>query len=154
MTRAQQAKRAYALDESLRKKVAVQKLWEDDLDEQIEAALKRIELRTPGLDGPKWLAEEITDDPAHPVSASTVYDMLGRRAGRRPCAEIIAALYRADAEFAAWWNTTLGYEVPQRHCPLSVEQQNALLRLKLKEFGAEGERKIAQVDAARSDGAP
>lgn len=153
MTRQQSLKLAYQLDESLRKKIAAQRAWEDQLDENIEGALKRVELRKPGLDGAKWLAEEITDDPEKPVSTTTVYDMLSRRNGRRPCAEIVAALYRADTDFAGWWNTTLGYEVPQRHCPLGLEQQNALLRLKLKEFGAEGERKIAQVDAARSDGA-
>lgn len=151
MTRQQSLKLAYQLDESSRKKIAKQRAFEDELDEHLEFALKRIELGAPGLDSAKWLADEITDDPEHQVSPSTIYDMLGRRNGRRPCAEIVAAIYRRDEQFAAWWNTGLGYEVPARLCPLSLEQQNALLRLKLREFGPAGEKKIAEVDSTRAE---
>lgn len=150
MNRQQSLKLAFAQDDSLRKKVLAQRAFEDDLDAQIEAALKRIELRTPGLDGPKWLAEEITDDAEHPVSSSTIYDMLGRRNGRRPAGEVIAEIY-ADEEFAAWWNTALGYEVPKKLCPLTLEQENALLRRALVEFGSIGEQKLK---AIANGGAP
>lgn len=151
MTRQQSLKLAYQLDESWRKKVLALQRWEEELDEQIAAALKRVELLTPGLDGHKWLAEESTDDLERIVSVGTVYDWLSRRNGRRPPAEVIAALYRIDDEFAAWWNATLGYDAPKRHCPLTLEQENALLRLKLKEFGPSGEKKLAEVAAARAD---
>lgn len=148
MTRQQSLKLAYAQDESSRKKALALQRWEHELDEQIEAALRRIELAMPGLDGRKWLAEETTDD-EKPVSVSTVYDWLSRRNGRRPPAEVIAAIYKADDQFAAWWNATLGYEAPKRHCPLTLEQENALLRLALEEFGGPGKLKLKEIERAR-----
>ena len=154
MARSEQLKLAYSLCESRRKKIAERRRFVEELDEQIEAALKRWELLLAGQDAHKVIADEVTDDEEHPVSITTVYDWLARRNGRRPPAEVISVLYEVDAIFAAWWNKRHGYTVPEKLTQLPWEQERALYRKALQEFGAAGETKLRTIAMAKPEPEP
>lgn len=154
MGHTEQLKLAYAQSESRRKKVAERRRFLDDLDEQLALARQRWELTLGGRDAHKVLAEEITDDEEHPVALTTVYDWFSRRNGRRVPDAVISFFYETDVAFAAWWNERHGYTVPEKLVRLPWEQERALYRRALQEFGAAGEVKLRAITNARPEVTP
>lgn len=81
-----------------------------------------------------------------------VYHWLGRRNGRRPPVELLDVCLDLDGTDGLIGAVCRDrYETPQRLSPLSVEQQNVLLRRALAEFGAAGEQKLKAIATARAD---
>lgn len=154
MTKPFQLKLAVEQDELARRRRVTQRARLENLDEQLAAALCRIEKTLGGVDVHKWLADELTDDEEHPVSVTQVYDWLARRNNRRPPAELCLVVCAADDEFAAWWSATTGYEAPVRLVRVPPEQQIASLKKALMEFGAAGEKKLRELQVLQSRGAP
>lgn len=149
MSRPEQIRAAFEETRIARERREAQRVFMCDLDEQLALALNRIERNLGGQDVHKWLAELLTDDEERPVSANQVHDWLSRRGGRRPPAELIAAVYDSDEPFASWWNKRLGYTVPEKVRLLSDAQENNLLTAALLEFGAAGESKLRAIRAAK-----
>jgi hypothetical protein len=149
LNRPEQMRASFEEARIARERREAQRRYMAELDEQLELALNRIEKTLGGQDVHKWLAEILTDDDEHPVSASQVHDWLSRRGGRRPPVEMIGAVYDADEQFAAWWNKRHGYTVPEKVRQLSDSQENNLLTSALLEFGAAGEAKLRAIRAAK-----
>lgn len=122
------------------------RLFADDLDEQIEHAMKRWEAVLDGVDPHKEIAERLG------VRTTVCYDWLARRDGRRPPACLIAILFEADEVFAGWWCDRLGYERPARRIEMPAEERLRLAVAALREFGAAGEDKIRRLQLAPREG--
>jgi hypothetical protein len=119
-----------------------------EIDAEREAALLRIEKWLPnGQDVHKWLAEQMTDDPEHPVSVSQVHDWIARRNGRRPPSDMDKIVCKADEKFNAYWNSSNDYEVPKRRelVPVEVKYERALKKLaRLGEIGEQIIRELGE----------
>jgi hypothetical protein len=117
---------------------------QNELDSQIDGALRRIELRLSGQDVHKVLAEAIS------ASVTQVHDWIARRGNRRPPAELVHELCHLDEVFSAWWNETTGYEVPKKRPPVRTwQEERDLYRSRLRRFGEEGERALREIDGSR-----
>lgn len=84
-----------------------------------------------------------------------VYHWLGRRQNRRPPVELLDVcldLDRSEGLMEAICRDR--YETPVRLSPLSMEQQNVLLRRALTEFGAAGEQKLKTIQLTRAEEMP
>lgn len=119
----------------------------DEIDANLAAALKRWEERLDGPDAHKELAERMTaEGDERPVSVTQVHDWFSRRGNRRPPVDAFDVLYDEDDELVAWWNVSHGRELPKR-IALSWEQERALYRAKLAQFGDKGREVLAEIDA-------
>lgn len=154
MNRPLQLKLAVEQDELARHRRGLQRALLAELDEQLTAALARIEKALDGQDVHKWLADELTDDDEHPVSVTQVYDWLARRNHRRPPAELCLVVCQHDDLFAAWWAATTGFEPPVRLVKVPLEKQVADLKRALLEFGSAGEKKLRELQVVQSRSAP
>lgn len=84
-----------------------------------------------------------------------VHHWMGRRNGRRPPVELLDCcldLDPTDGLMEAICHDR--YEVPARLQRLSIEQERAMLRKALLEFGAVGEQKLRAIASARPEGQP
>ena len=146
--RPEQLKLAVEEAEILRRRRARRRAFMLELDDELAAAMARIEKLLNGQDVHKWIAEELTDDEQHPVSVTQVHDWLARRNGRRPPGELIAVVCEADETFNAWWERSGGYEAPKKITRLSWEDERKQYREALLEFGSAGEVKLRRIATA------
>lgn len=122
---------------------AAARLREREEDAQIAAAIVRWEART-GKSFHRHAAEVLTSDEERPVSETTVYDWQARRNGRRPPDGMTNILFAEDDEYNAWKNERAGFEPPRRKLPAGGDALARAYEAKLRGFGENGERAIAE----------
>lgn len=121
-----------------------------DKTELRAVAIERELRRVVDQEGAKEVADRLGLD-----DETLVYHWLGRRQNRRPPVELLDVcldLDRSEGLMEAICRDR--YETPQRLSPLSMEQQNVLLRRALTEFGAAGEQKLKTIQLTRAEEMP
>lgn len=116
---------------------------EHELDQRVLWAIDLWEQRT-RQSFHRYAAEKLTSDKEHPVAETTIYDMLARRNGRRPWWCLVELLFEEVPEFNAWANERNGWEEPKRKLVCNGDSLARAYEDKLREFGPNGERAIAE----------